>query len=538
MKYHKLSQYALLIAGTLYLAGCGGGGGSSPTNSEPETSPEQSSDPTLTQQAPDIDWQWLRPQPQGYRLNDIVWFNDRYIAVGNNGALVTDADGTWTSSSLTATGNYIDIASNGDRLVAIEALLGELSISDDGETWSNLSFGREYDAPFPNAITWDGSRFVMLGGGGIVDEWVATSTDGYSWSVSDTTIDRHINALAAGNSLYIAAADGAIYYSSDGNSWQLGHEQDGTEFLHVYHDSATQTFLVGGTSGTLLASSDGSNWVDRSAAIDESATLYDIQPNGDSHLLSGAFDTGSCALYSSDDLTNWTQEACFSDRGLLALAGNGTGGWVGVGKEGAIVLPDNGPRNQTTGYLPHVLTEVATNGSIYLAAGMDGALWKSSGAPDWDWTPVNSGVGSDISYLEWDSDKSHWVHMSQDQFGYTSFYVSSDGENWAPYKSILTDTGAGNDLARRGAIEITVGAGLWETSDDHSYDGQSDNWLKHETSYEYNAVTTTDTHYVAVGRYGAVISGNWLHDMTESRPVTETLTDITTDGTRLVAVGD
>ncbi|MGM0594779.1 MAG: hypothetical protein ACQETD_09605, partial [Pseudomonadota bacterium] len=32
--------------------------------------------------------------------------------------------------------------------------------------------------------------------------------------------------------------------------------------------------------------------------------------------------------------------------------------------------------------------------------------------------------------------------------------------------------------------------------------------------------------------------GNWLHDMTESRPVTETLTDITTDGTRLVAVGD
>ena len=395
--------------------------------------------------------------------------------------------------------------------------------------FSKYSFTGVYNLAFPKTISWDGSRFVMLGGGGIADLWVATSSDGNTWSHSALTIDDHLNSLAATSNLYIAAGDDAIYYSTDAINWISGYTDDNSRVYSAYYDANYCRFLVGGTNGMLIATTNGSTWQDLATGITATDTITDITHNGTGYLAAGYDSNGKCRLYSSSDATAWSASQCNGDYALYAIAHNGQGEWVAVGGHGAIVPSSSdtgaGVVDITTLRLPNRLTEIASDGNSYLAAGREGGMWRSTGEPDWQWVQVDNGIAADIIYLDYDGTR--WVCIDKE----SNSFASDDGTTWTNYKDAIGYSVNVKDLARYYNMEIAVGSSIWATSDGASF------WLDNEPQHEYNAITTTDNKIVIVGNYGYILTGSRLSELTESSPVTESLNDVATDGSRFVAVG-
>jgi photosystem II stability/assembly factor-like uncharacterized protein len=117
--------------------------------------------------------------PGAVNLQDVKWLGDRYIAVGNNGVILTsNIDGSvWslqdaganvenTAFNAVAAGNNIIVVvgSNGTTLTSVDAVAWEVQ-----PTRTNNDL---------NDITWDGTQFVVVGS----NDTILTSPDGVTWT--------------------------------------------------------------------------------------------------------------------------------------------------------------------------------------------------------------------------------------------------------------------------------------------------------------------------------------------------------------------
>lgn len=117
--------------------------------------------------------------PGALNLEDVAWLGDRYIAVGNSGAIVTsNGDGSvWTlqdAGANVATTALNAVAKNNDRIVVI-GTNGTILNSVDGVTWEELPNFLNQDL---NDISWDGTQFTVVGS----NDTILTSPDGITWT--------------------------------------------------------------------------------------------------------------------------------------------------------------------------------------------------------------------------------------------------------------------------------------------------------------------------------------------------------------------
>jgi hypothetical protein len=111
-------------------------------------------------------------------LNSIAYGNERYVAVGNNGTVLTSKN-----------------------------------ILNDGFGWSWRNQAPPVDI---NAITYGGSRYVAVGNHGLI----ITSMNGLDWSVASFDSVTKFVSVAYGNGKFIVLGDnGCVKLSSDGISW-------------------------------------------------------------------------------------------------------------------------------------------------------------------------------------------------------------------------------------------------------------------------------------------------------------------------------
>lgn len=117
--------------------------------------------------------------PGAVNLQDVKWLGDRYIAVGNNGAILTsNIDGsTWTlqDSGADLANTALNAVAASDDLIIVVGSNGTVLTSADGESWSEQPQVSNNDL---NDITWDGSQFVIVGS----NDTVLTSPDGATWT--------------------------------------------------------------------------------------------------------------------------------------------------------------------------------------------------------------------------------------------------------------------------------------------------------------------------------------------------------------------
>lgn len=175
-----------------------------------------------------------RSNPEATRLAAVIHDNGTFIAVGNKNVsnedyIVTSPDGiTWTQRDTTGYlgRNLRGLAGDGAGNIVAVGIESCVSSGDGGVTWTDRRSNLPNVNLVQNDVVYDGTRFVMLdgGGGGI---W--TNTTGTTSWVDETMIGDYIDNNDNGSSIFfnagvyiISGVDGAtpsIWRSTDFLTW-------------------------------------------------------------------------------------------------------------------------------------------------------------------------------------------------------------------------------------------------------------------------------------------------------------------------------
>ena len=217
-------------------------------------------------------------RPSGYTgsYKNIIWDNEKFVAVGTAGAIHTSTDATtWTAQTSGISTTLNDIVWNkwavGERGVPEYIAVGEsgkILISNNGTTWYTKTVG---STTF-NAIAYNGSTYVIVGESGTVltsqnaTSWVSR-TSGVTVSLKDIIYNDDYDKFIA------IGASGKIIVSTDGITWSP--QESGTaEDLSTISWTEGKT-VVGGVNGTLLLSDDGGlTWETNTATSNVESDRY------------------------------------------------------------------------------------------------------------------------------------------------------------------------------------------------------------------------------------------------------------------------
>ncbi|MDR1949389.1 MAG: fibronectin type III domain-containing protein, partial [Spirochaetaceae bacterium] len=263
-------------------------------------------------------------------INDIIYANDKFVAVGASGRIAHSADGeTWTTVTNSGFGTTAinRVAWGNGKFVAVGAT-AKMAYSSDGVTWTAIAAASTtFASSAINGIAWGGGKFVAVGAAAKM----AYSSDGETWTaVGDSQFGTTIiNSVAWGGSAgsekfvavgggAIATPDGKIAYSSDGENWTLVTSSPFGDALVNRVAWCHDRFIAGTYStGQLASSSDGENWT-LITVSGLSSIINDIAwggPSGAEKFISA----GAMMAHSSDG-ENWTAVSV-SDAGLNAVRG-------------------------------------------------------------------------------------------------------------------------------------------------------------------------------------------------------------------------
>jgi hypothetical protein len=278
---------------------------------------------------------------------DVVWDGTVFVAVGDDGAILTSSDGVdWVKKESGVETTLVAVAAFGPDIVAVGNDIVLLS-TDHGDSWSvkyrpvSVGFG---------AVALNSSQYVV---GGFdfesTTETITISEDrGETWEVVDEDPNQNfpINDLAYGNGYFVATTwvstsfGGRVKVSADGREWNEINVSEGDEaawFAMVMHDG--DQFAVAGYSGVSM-SLDGLNWTQKQTPL-LNFDFLSAATDGSQLILAGAFGSSFWGYYlqshwpagiaSTDGGLTW--EFFGIDEGYLSLGmAFGNGRFVSVGR--------------------------------------------------------------------------------------------------------------------------------------------------------------------------------------------------------------
>ena len=182
------------------------------------------------------------------------------VAVGNGGAVVTFASGTY-NGTLQASGstNLLTGVGVGNGTLVAVGYGGACIVSDlTATSWKAASTGVLQNL---NAIAYGNGRFVAVGLGGTV----VSSPDGSTWTVQNLGSTDNLYGIVCGARGFIAVGDnGGIFTSPDGDLWLQEPSPTSTVLVHVGYGDGV--FVAIGFLGTVLTSTDeGVTWTSNSS---------------------------------------------------------------------------------------------------------------------------------------------------------------------------------------------------------------------------------------------------------------------------------
>ncbi len=238
-------------------------------------------------------------------LYDVTWGGNKFVTVGNSGAILTSPDGlVWTRQSY-----YKDRYGNheADPQRDLKAVIwgrdqyvavgdnGAIRTSSDGKVWIKQISGTDEGL---KGVIWSGSQFVVVGDNGDI----LTSPDGTSWTVRNSGTTDHLEAVSWNGSLFVAVGGhysdkGIILSSPDGETWTQ-QSPDTTKWLKAITWNGSQ-FVAAGLSPYIYTSPDGVNWtMGKKIAM---GSISDIIWQGDQFVAVG----WSANIRTSLDGVNW-----------------------------------------------------------------------------------------------------------------------------------------------------------------------------------------------------------------------------------------
>lgn len=322
-----------------------------------------------------------RGQLPGMNLYDILYTGDLYVAVGQNGLILTSEDAvSWNPYSsieiIDFTFNDLrSIAWNGTLFIA-SGDLGRAYWSNDAVSWTRAF--TDSNQPIQEVI-WHENAFIAVG----LD--INVSNDGLNWtshSAPTPLID-----IACNSSLCVTVGeDGAVMTSADLQVWQSQMAISSSDLTGIA--VLGSRFIAISAGHEVFTSDDGVNW-QQSILLNNKPEVINVANNKALILQEEGL------MVTSTDGVSWTEGQSGLGKGLESLIWDGQR-YVGVGKEGHFVIGkslDHWTYSLRDEIIPRIA--IPRKGPIFLNASTDG-LYSSGCARSWRQipSPIPGGVRS------------------------------------------------------------------------------------------------------------------------------------------------
>ncbi|MCC5807047.1 MAG: hypothetical protein JJU00_12030 [Opitutales bacterium] len=245
----------------------------------------------------------------------------------------------WRVLGVPSSADLEDVIHANGRFVAVGAGQTVLE-SADGETWT----GRSSGSVDLGAVAFGNNRFLAAGDAGTR----LVSSSGTSWSPLSGPLNEAVRSLAYGQGLYAAVGvNGGLLTSPDGVGWTARETGTADDLRAVtYFDGVF--YAVGG--GSVLRSRDGRGWTLALFSAQDDLRGVTVRPDDGRIVVVGADST----VWHSDDGETWTL--------------------------GDVIEAD--------------LNTVSSGAGVFLAAGENGALYRSADGQSWN--AVASGTSASL----------------------------------------------------------------------------------------------------------------------------------------------
>jgi hypothetical protein len=207
------------------------------------------------------------PVDYGIYFTQIIYSNNEFFALGYhfctgsceadpNTYVYSSADGiVWTKHGLLTDHPLLTAIYGNGVYVKLSDYLDSVFVSSDGATWTE-SLMPKSPSGFYKKIYFAKGMFIVVGHYG----YIATSPDGYNWTLVTSRPWQYIKDIAYGNGIWVAVGGTAISASSDGISWtrqfttiDANHKLYGIAF-------GNNTFVAVGAPNAVYISPDGKIW--------------------------------------------------------------------------------------------------------------------------------------------------------------------------------------------------------------------------------------------------------------------------------------
>lgn len=383
-------------------------------------------------------WEWKYPSPSGNYCNSIAYGNNQFVAVGDNGTIITSPDGiNWkTETNISYSWRFdsfklvsIAFGKNMFKVLAVNDKATHIFSSDEGKTWTEdtAMVGHLSSIAFCN------NQFVAVGYyDAFVDskEWawalVYTSSDGKKWTCRCNSYSFvRLNSVSYGNYQYVSVGDkGELVTSSDGIAWirQSSFFSSNNLYSVIYANNA---FIAVGKS-PVLKSADARLWTEHHAGIsaDEYLTYVTYLKNKFIALSS------SSGYYTSTDGEAWVKYDFGTSTKASAIA-LGNNGYVAVGNSILTSSDCTAWKSSVSWTYRKNRNSITYGKNQYITVEDSGGIASSSDGSTW--TSMNSGT----------SNRLYWVTYGNGIFVAVGFYgtilTSLDGITWSKQTSATSN---------------------------------------------------------------------------------------------------
>lgn len=280
--------------------------------------------------AAEPDWTWVVADSKTDELlNAVVVGNDRYVAVGHMSTIRTSSDGLqWTEHPITKTSHLEDIVWGDTGFVAVGMNLSLRSA--DGENWTENA---DPDLGWLWRVGFGNGQYVasVLGGSGY------SSADGNEWDEL-AGVSGQTNSFAYGRGVWLATTYENNYFTSmDGETWVEINTD--TPYNSVTYVPELEHFVLVGPNGAISIGSDGVNWVSGIVDGDDSSlpAVNDVAYGDHGYVAVGE----NGLILTSIDGATWKRQDSGTSEDLRSVA-FGPAGYVAVGSDGIILLGNPG----------------------------------------------------------------------------------------------------------------------------------------------------------------------------------------------------
>ncbi|MDF7798821.1 hypothetical protein P4C99_05075 [Pontiellaceae bacterium B1224] len=362
--------------------------------------------------APDRNrWHWSNPLPHGNNVMDMQVSGTASVQVGDSGSLhFRGEDERWVQA-LTGTENYLRSTTVlGERFIAVGES-GTIIWSDSGTVFQSSELVPENTLDWFEGVAASSLRAVAVGDYGAI----YTSTNGVSWTSSDSGTTEWLRGVAFGGSSFVAVGENGTILQAPVSAGSWSAVASGTtEHLNRVRylgNASSGNYYAVGNNGVLLNSSDGTAWT----ALNSGSTndLYDVALNSTGLLLVGDQEL----RLSRDGATSWEDQirdglSNAAPAWVYLSAQSKGNAWWAAGRSGLLMEGTFSSGEYAWQASPsdssHAwLWDMTVQSGIYIAVGdlaniktsLDGILWTQEVVPVAHTNTVLLGVGGNSNVL-------------------------------------------------------------------------------------------------------------------------------------------